>query len=37
MSLEKKPLPDANLPPFTGGRRLMLGSAAAGAGGHALT
>jgi hypothetical protein len=37
MSHEKKPLPDANLPPFAGGRRLMLGSAAVGAGGLALT
>ncbi len=37
MSHGPKPLPDANLPPFTGGRTLMLGSLAVGAGGLALT
>ncbi len=37
MSHEKRPLPDANLPRFAGGRRLMLGSALAGAAGLLLT
>lgn len=37
MSHAKTPLPDANLPPFAGARRLMLGSAAVGAAGLLLT
>ena len=37
MSHENKPLPDANLPPFTGGRSLMLGSFAVGIAGLSLT
>ena len=34
---EERPLPDANLPPFDGGRSLMLGGAIAGAAGLLLT
>lgn len=37
MSTQARPLPDANLPPFDGGRTLMLGSAAAGVVGLLLT
>jgi hypothetical protein len=37
MSHQAKPLPDANLPRFDGGRTLMRGSAAAGAAGLLLT
>lgn len=37
MSRANTPLPDANLPPFTGGGALMRGSAAAGAAGLLLT
>ena len=37
MSHERAPLPDANLPPFDGGRTLMLASAAAGVAGLLLT
>ena len=37
MSHEPAPLPDPNLPPFDGGRRLMLGAAAAGGAGLLLT
>ncbi|MCA1827821.1 MAG: hypothetical protein ABR567_15895 [Myxococcales bacterium] len=37
MSHEAAPLPDANLPPFDGGRLLMLGAAIAGAAGLLLT
>ena len=37
MSHDAAPLPDANLPPFAGGRRLMIGAAIAGAAGLLLT
>ncbi len=37
MSHEQKPLPDANLPPFAGGRTLMLGGLAGGVAGLLLT
>ena len=37
MSHPKKPLPDANLPPFDGGRTLMLGGLAVGVAGLLLT
>src|SRR5439155_3993727 len=37
MSHDAAPLPDANLPPFAGGRRLMLGAAIAGAAGLLAT
>ena len=32
-----RPLPDTNLPPYTGGRKEMIGAAAAGAAGLVLT
>lgn len=35
--MDERSLPDANLPPFEGGRSLMLGGAAAGAAGLVLT